>query len=72
MKIKRPFHLSFPDQTVIVETRQLPHRNGIPIFTAANQLKYLEENHPEKVNEFVKHLENFEKKFAQIDKLLNK
>lgn len=69
---KRPFHLSFPDQTILIDTSELPCRNGIPIFGATTNTEYLRKNHPEKVEEYLKHLENFEKKMQAIDNLLNK
>jgi len=72
MKKSRKFYLSFPDQTILIDTSQLPQREGIPIFSTKTNIKYLQKNHPEKVNEYLQHLDNFNKKFDQIDKLLKK
>lgn len=71
MKKTRPFTLSFPDQTILIDTSQLPSRKGIPIFSTTAKTEYLERNHPEKLDEYLQHLENFKNKFDKIETLIH-
>jgi hypothetical protein len=70
MKKKRPFTINFPDQTIILDTSQIPHREGIPNFGTKTKIKYIKENHPEKLKEYLDHLTRFKAKFDKIDLLL--
>lgn len=72
MKKKRPFYITFQDQTVIIDSSQLPKREGVVIFSNTARIEYLQQHHPEKVNEYLDHLKRFELKMKQIDNLLKK